>query len=88
MGDGGNLTITGQDGSSQLSVSDGEALTEVATKINNVSHETGVIAEVSGNTLTFRSVDYGSEASVAVTARLGILGHRRLRRQRGLRHPT
>lgn len=68
VGDGGNLTITGQDGSSVITVSDGQALTDVATQINNVSHETGVIAEVSGNTLTFLSVDYGSEASVSVTA--------------------
>ena len=68
VGDGGNLTVTGQDGSSVITVSDGQALTDVATKINNVSHETGVIAEVSGNTLTFLSVDYGSEASVSVTA--------------------
>ncbi len=68
VGDGGNLTITGQDGSSQITVADAETLTDVATKINNVSHETGVIAEVSGDTLTFLSVDYGSDASVAVTA--------------------
>ena len=68
VGDGGNLTITGQDGSSVITVSDGQALTDVATQINNVSHETGVIAEVSGNTLTFLRVDYGAEASVSVTA--------------------
>lgn len=68
VGDGGNLTITGQDGSSQITVSDGQALTDVATKINNISHDTGVFAEVSGNTLTFYSVDYGSDASVSVTA--------------------
>lgn len=68
VGDGGNLTITGRDGSSQISVADAEALADVATKINNVSHETGVIAEASGDTLTFRSVDYGSDATVTVTS--------------------
>ena len=68
VGDGGNLTITGQDGSSVITVADAEALTDVATKINNVSHETGIIAEVAGDTLTFQSVDYGSEATASVTA--------------------
>ncbi len=68
VGDGGNLTITGQDGSSLITVADAETLTDVATKINNVSHETGVIAEVSGDTLTFQSVDYGSEATASVSA--------------------
>ncbi len=67
-GDGGNLTITGGDGSSVIAVADSEALTAVATKINNVSHKTGVFAEASGDTLTFRSVDYGSEATASVSA--------------------
>ena len=68
VGDGGNLTITGRDGTVEISVADGEALTDAATKINNASHKTGVFAEVSGNTLMFYSVDYGSDASVSVTA--------------------
>jgi hypothetical protein len=67
-GDGGNLTITGRGGSSLIAVADAEALTAVATKINNVSHETGVVAEAAGDTLTLRSVDYGSEATASVSA--------------------
>lgn len=67
-GDGGALTVTGQAGSAEITVADAEALTDVAVKINNVSHQTGVFAEVSGNILTFSSVEYGSQASVSVTA--------------------
>ncbi len=68
VGDGGNLTITGRDGSAEITIADAEALTEVAKKINNVSHTTGVTAEVAGDTLTLRSVDFGSDATVSVAA--------------------
>ncbi|NLS91983.1 MAG: hypothetical protein GXX96_07355 [Planctomycetaceae bacterium] len=68
VGDGGTLTVTGEDGSAEITVADAEALTDVAVKINNVSHQTGVFAEVSGDTLTFSSVEYGSQASASVTA--------------------
>ena len=69
-GDGGNLTITGAMGSAVIGVADAELLTAVATKINNQSHKTGITAYagVGSDTLTFSSVDYGSDATAAVSA--------------------
>ena len=69
-GDGGNLTVTGALGSAVISVADAELLTAVATKINNQSHKTGITAYagVGSDTLTFSSVDYGSDATAAVSA--------------------
>jgi flagellin-like hook-associated protein FlgL len=69
-GDGGDLTITGALGSEVISVADAELLTDVATKINNQSHKTGITAyaAVGSDTLTFSSVDYGSDATAAVSA--------------------
>ena len=69
-GDGGNLTIAGKLGSVVVAVADAELLTAVATKINNQSHKTGITAYagVGSDTLTFSSVDYGSDATASVSA--------------------
>jgi len=69
-GDGGNLTIAGALGSAVISVADAELLTAVATKINTQSHKTGITAHagVGSDTLTFSSVDYGSDATATVSA--------------------
>ncbi len=69
-GDGGNLTITGKLGSAVIAVADAELLTDVATKINNQSHKTGITASagVGSDTLTFSSVDYGGDTTAAVSA--------------------
>lgn len=68
VGDGGTLTIAGRGGAAEITITDAEALSDVAKKINNVSHATGVTAEVGGNNLTFRSVEFGSDANVSVSA--------------------
>lgn len=67
-GDGGTLTIGGALGNASITIADAEALTDVATKINNQSHKTGITAYAAegGNTLTFTSVAYGSKATLAV----------------------
>lgn len=67
-GDGGTLTITGVLGEASITISDSEALTDVATKINNQSHNTGITAVASDDTLTFTSVAYGSDATLAVSS--------------------
>ena len=69
-GDGGNLTIAGELGSAVISVADAELLTDVAAKINNQSHKTGITASagVGSDTLTFSSVDHGRDATAAVSA--------------------
>lgn len=68
------FTITGDEGSAILSVSNGQSLTSVRDAINAVSDETGVTATVSGafnNTLTLSSMEYGTNADVAVTVNSG-----------------
>ena len=60
------FTLTGDLGSEQFSVTANELLSDVATKINDASHKTGVTASVAGNDLTFTSVDYGSNADMAI----------------------
>jgi len=60
------FTLTGDLGSAEIDVSEDEALSSVATKINDVSHQTGVTASVEGNDLTFTSVKDGSSAELAI----------------------
>lgn len=69
--DSANFTLTGELGSVSLSVASSEDLDAVAEKINNVSHKTGVVASVNGDELTFRSVDYGSHATVGIAVTSG-----------------
>jgi flagellin-like hook-associated protein FlgL len=65
------ISVGGQIGTASISVTAGQTLASAAASINAVSHETGVTAEVAGNTLTFRSVEYGSEETVAVVVQSG-----------------
>lgn len=65
------FTLQGGRGSSSIDVTNGEALSAVATKINNVSHKTGVTATVDGNTLTFTALDYGTRGTIAVAVSSG-----------------
>ncbi len=65
------FTLTGTRGSQIITVHNGEALSDLASAINNNSYNTGLTAAVHpDHTLTVTSVDYGSSAkvSVAVTA--------------------
>ena len=65
------FTLSGSVGSVSISVSNAELLTSVATKINNVSHKTGVTATASGSTLTIRTVEYGPTATESVVVTSG-----------------
>lgn len=69
--DAATFTLTGSRGSAVLTVAKDQSLTSVVTAINNVSHQTGVTATSSGSTLTFRSVDYGAEATIALAVTSG-----------------
>lgn len=78
-GAGGNVTadatfnLTGDRGTAAISVSAAgpDTLVEAADRVNLESHLTGVVAEVSGDDLTFRSIDYGREAIVQVQVTSG-----------------
>lgn len=65
------ITITGNLGSSQIAVTNGETLADLAEAINAVSYETGVTAAADGDDLDMTSVGYGSEAKVAVAVSTG-----------------
>jgi flagellin len=60
------ITVTGNVGSAQIAVTNGETLTDLAKAVNAVSYQTGVTASASGDNLDMTSVGYGSEAKVAV----------------------
>ena len=54
-----------------VSVTKHEDLDDVAERINDDSHKTGVTAAVNGNQLTFTSVDYGTNAEMSITVSSG-----------------
>jgi flagellin-like hook-associated protein FlgL len=66
-----SFTLTGKQGSTAVTVTSGETLVAAAARINLDSHDTGVVAEVSNDTLTFRTVDYGENATIAVAVSSG-----------------
>ncbi|MBN2474051.1 MAG: flagellin [Pirellulales bacterium] len=66
--DDATFTLTGDVGTEQFSVTNGQTLSAVATEINSNSHKTGVTAAVDADahTLTFTSVRYGSAAPATI----------------------
>jgi len=65
------FTLTGSSGAVEFTVVNNEALSTVATRINNESHKTGVTVAVSGNDLIFSSVEYGTTAEVTIDVSAG-----------------
>jgi flagellin-like hook-associated protein FlgL len=79
-GDAGNLvtadatfTLAGQRGSTVISVTTGDTLASVATKVNDSSYATGITATVDtgAHEIVFTSVDYGSQAKTEITVSSG-----------------
>jgi flagellin-like hook-associated protein FlgL len=77
-GAGGNINsgnasfvLTGRRGSTTISVTDGEALTDVRDRINLESHKTGITATATGNSLHMRTVDYGDDATIGIDVTAG-----------------
>lgn len=77
-GDGGSLvkanatvSLTGNLGTTQFSVTGGESLADVAARVNLQTANTGVAATVDGDDLFLTSVGYGSAAQVLVTVDSG-----------------
>ncbi|KLU04876.1 putative signal peptide protein [Rhodopirellula islandica] len=73
QGSGGNVvdtavfTLSGNSGSEQIAIAQGEALTDVRDRINAETESTGVVATVDGDTLQFRGQTVGSSESIQVT---------------------
>jgi len=73
----GNLTddvtfsLTGNNGTEEFSFSSGATITNIETAVNAESDATGIVAEVDGGTLYFRSTEYGSSQSVSINVTAG-----------------
>jgi hypothetical protein len=65
------FTVEGKDGSVEFTVAQNDLLSDVADNINQESHKTGIVAEVSGDALKLKTVDYGSRASLDVSVSSG-----------------
>ncbi|MBC8353787.1 MAG: hypothetical protein H8E66_17445 [Planctomycetes bacterium] len=65
------FTLTGERGATAISVTDGEALTDVRDRINAQSHNTGITASVSGSQLDLNTVDYGDDATIEIDVASG-----------------
>lgn len=71
-GAGGNVAgtatfdLTGADGTAQFSITEGESLADVADRVNALAGSTGVTAEASGDTLTFRTTAVGASKQVSI----------------------
>lgn len=64
--DTATFTLTGALGSADISIEQGQALSDVASQINTQSASTGVVASVDSHKLVFQSTEVGSAASVNV----------------------
>jgi Flagellin hook IN motif len=64
--DTATFNLTGSLGTASLSITQGETLESVASRINALTNSTGVQAQVSSDQLVFQSTDVGSAATVAV----------------------
>jgi flagellin len=73
----GNLTddvtfsLTGENGTEELSFSSGATISNIETAVNAQSDATGVVAEVDGGTLYLRSTEYGSSQAVSINVTAG-----------------
>jgi len=69
----GNATfsITGVQGSTAITVTASENLSDVADRVNQYSHKTGITAVASGDSLTFTTVEFGTAATVDVSVSSG-----------------
>jgi flagellin-like hook-associated protein FlgL len=65
------FTVTGKRGSAAFSVTNGQSLASIAEAVNAQSHNTGIVADATGNALNFVTVDYGAEAFVQIAATSG-----------------
>lgn len=65
------FTLTGQRGSVAIDVAANQDLSEVADAVNAESHATGVTAAVDGDDLIFTTVNYGTDATLAIEATSG-----------------
>ena len=71
IGADATFTLSGERGSTTISVTSGQTLASAAELINEQSHATGVTAAAVGNNLRFTTVDYGSAATIDISVSSG-----------------
>lgn len=64
--------LGGDRGAVSIQVTAGESLSDVAARIDQESHRTGVTAVAQGTTLVFTSIAYGSAAEVEISVTSGV----------------
>ncbi len=65
------FTLTGESGSTEITVTADESLDNLVDAVNDTSHDTGITASIVDNVVTFSSVEYGSDAAVDVDVSSG-----------------
>lgn len=72
LGSDTTLTVTGPTGSTTVSLSSGDDTQKIADAFNAVTHLTGITAtKIDANQVDFKTVDYGSAASISISASAG-----------------
>jgi len=71
LGEDVTLIVTGSEGSTAISLSNGATVDDIADAFNAVTYLTGISAAVDGGDVDLSSVDYGSEASITIEATEG-----------------
>ncbi len=65
------FTLTGESGSVEITVTADESLDNLVDAVNDVSHDTGIVASRVDEVVTFSSVEYGSDAAVDIDVSSG-----------------
>jgi len=65
------FSLTGNNGTEEFSFSTGATISDIETAVNAKSDATGIVAEVDGADLYFRSENYGSSQSVSINVTAG-----------------
>lgn len=65
------FSLTGSNGTEEFSFSNGASIASIETAVNLYSDDTGIVAEVDGGTLYFRSAEYGSSETVSINVTAG-----------------
>lgn len=66
------LTISGPEGTTTISLDNGDSTDTIADAFNAVTHSTGITAtRIDANRIDFKTVDYGTAASIEIEATAG-----------------
>ena len=70
---GADATVTGEAGTTTISLSNGDDVTAIAKAFEDVKHLTGISATVDGSDVDFTNVDYGTKTAMSFDVTAGSL---------------